>query len=318
MEPYLKAIKKVSYSPAGKLFSIAFHALPVDGHALLMDKYELHQYFSTREISLRTSENTSDSPGEIVLIGDPRFTMDSAELVTHRINKHENDRVFAINYNSVNRSGNGSSWANLPGTGNEVKKISYLFRKNNLSAQVFINDEASEENLKALSGHSPEILHIATHGFFLPEPDKTNGNVYTLSGNPMLRSGLVLAGANFAWSGNTPVAGVEDGIATAYEISQLNLNNTKLVVLSACETALGEIKGSEGVFGLQRAFKMAGVKQMIVSLWSVPDKETAELMTLFYTNWIKGNSMEKSFASAQSEMRKKHSPYYWAAFVLID
>ena len=98
----------------------------------------------------------------------------------------------------------------------------------------------------------------------------------------------------------------------------MNLSNTELVVLSACETALGDIKGSEGVFGLQRAFKMAGVKKRIVSLWQVPDKETAELMTAFYTYWMKGKTIEESFGQAQADMQKKYSPFYWAAFVLVE
>ena len=128
----------------------------------------------------------------------------------------------------------------------------------------------------------------------------------------------LLAGGNYAWSGKAPIAGVEDGVVTAYEISQLNLSNTELVVLSACETALGDVIGSEGVFGLQRAFKMAGVKKLIVSLWQVPDKETAELMTAFYTYWIQGKTIEESFSQAQADMRKKYSPFYWAAFVLVE
>ncbi|MFZ1856983.1 MAG: CHAT domain-containing protein, partial [Chitinophagaceae bacterium] len=176
-----------------------------------------------------------------------------------------------------------------------------------------------------LNGNSPQILHIATHGFFLPEPDKkreennfSNENTYTLADDPLLRSGLILAGGNYAWSGKTPIDGVEDGIATAYEISQLNLSNTELVVLSACETALGDVKGSEGVFGLQRAFKMAGVKKMIVSLWQVPDKETAELMTTFYNYWMKGKTINDAFTQAQADMRKKYAPFYWAAFVLVE
>ena len=128
----------------------------------------------------------------------------------------------------------------------------------------------------------------------------------------------MFSGGNDVWSGRTPVEGTEDGIATSYEISQLNLSNTELVVLSACETALGDVKGSEGVFGLQRAFKMAGVKKLIVSLWQVPDKETAELMTAFYSYWLKGKAVNEAFALAQAEMRKKYSPYYWAAFVLVE
>ena len=123
---------------------------------------------------------------------------------------------------------------------------------------------------------------------------------------------------NYVWGGKVPIEGTEDGIVTAYEIAQLNLSKTELVVLSACETGLGDVKGNEGVFGLQRAFKLAGVKKMIVSLWQVPDKETAELMRIFYGYWIKGKTISEALIQAQSDMRKKYSPYYWAAFVLVE
>ena len=135
----------------------------------------------------------------------------------------------------------------------------------------------------------------------------------------MMRSGLVLSGANHAWLESSAARdGIEDGILTAFEISQLDLSNVELVVLSACETGLGEIRGSEGVFGLQRAFKMAGVKKMIVSLWEVPDKESAELMTSFYSHWLSGKSIDEAFTQAQGNMRKKYDPFYWAAFVLVE
>ena len=213
----------------------------------------------------------------------------------------------------------------MPGTAQEINKIKELFNQNKITAKVFVQTAASEKNLKALDNKAPQVLHIATHGFFLPDPgeskiekDLGRTNAYTLAKEPLLRSGLILAGGNYAWSGKEPIEGVEDGIVTAYEIAQLNLSNTELVVLSACETALGDVKGSEGVFGLQRAFKMAGVKKMIVSLWQVPDKETAELMTIFYSNWMNGKTIEDAFLLAQSAMRKKYAPFYWAAFVLVE
>ena len=98
----------------------------------------------------------------------------------------------------------------------------------------------------------------------------------------------------------------------------MDLSKTDLVVLSACETALGDIKGNEGVFGLQRAFKLAGVKKMLLSLWKVPDAETALLMKLFYTYYLQGKTARESFTAAQKDMRRKYKPYYWAAFVLIE
>jgi len=323
LEPYLKGIKKISYSPAGKLFSVAFQALPVDSNTVVMDKYDLQQYTSTRQVALRTEEKKNIKPTNITLFGNASFAMDSLHLVKQKtVNASTNSTSI---YTPKKRSSESGVWSNLPGTAEEVKKIKQLFDENKISTKTFVQTTASEENLKALSGNSPQVLHIATHGFFLPDPEKKkrgmsfgNENAYSLADDPLLRSGLILAGGNYAWSGKTPIDGVEDGIATAYEISQLNLSNTELVVLSACETALGDVKGSEGVFGLQRAFKMAGVKKMIVSLWQVPDKETAELMTAFYTYWMKGKTIEESFSQAQADMRKKYSPFYWAAFVLVE
>ena len=144
----------------------------------------------------------------------------------------------------------------------------------------------------------------------------------------MLRSGLIMAGGNVAWQGKQTFEGREDGILTAYEISQMNLSNTELVVLSACETGLGDIQGNEGVYGLQRAFKIAGAKYLIMSLWQVPDKQTSLLMTTFYKKWLEtegpdkgGNKMTipDAFHAAQKELRDIGlDPYQWAGFVLVE
>ena len=135
----------------------------------------------------------------------------------------------------------------------------------------------------------------------------------------MIRSGLILAGANQAWQNKPSLSDREDGILTAYEISQMNLQNTELVVLSACETGLGDIQGNEGVYGLQRAFKIAGAKYIIMSLWEVPDRQTLNLMTYFYNYLAQGQSIRDAFKSAQDEMRLIFDDaYYWAGFVLVE
>lgn len=300
LEPYLKGIKKIVYSPAGKLYTVAFNALPVGEGKILMDKYELQQYTSTRQVALRNDADKG-RPKNILLFGDAQFSKKSTGIT-------------AVSTTNV--------WASLPGTADEVKKISQIFSQHHISEKSLLKLQASEENLKKLSGNSPQVIHLATHGFFLPEPVMNTGKMpsetFAQAQDPLLRSGLLLAGANDAWRGKVPSGGDEDGIATAYEISQLDLGRTKLVVLSACETALGDIQGSEGVFGLQRAFKMAGVDKMIVSLWQVPDKETGELMVSFYNNWLGGDTIGNAFYKAQSAMRKKYTPFYWAAFVLIE
>ncbi|MEO5948474.1 MAG: CHAT domain-containing tetratricopeptide repeat protein [Chitinophagaceae bacterium] len=319
LEPYLKGIKKIAYSPSGRLYSIAYQALPTDSNVVLMDLYQLQQYTSTRQIAMRTKESALIKPGSIALFGDADFSMDSLALVSKR-----NGRTTAFPTASI-RGIDNNIWPELPGTAEEIKQIRQLFENNKTATKFFVKATASEENLKGLNTDASKELHIATHGFFLPETNdkKKNdvvrkGNNYSRIEDPLLRSGLILAGGNYAWAGNKPVEGVEDGIVTAYEISQLDLSKTELLVLSACETGLGDVKGSEGVFGLQRAFKMAGVKKMIVSLWQVPDKETAELMISFYSYWFKGKTIKDAFAQAQADMRKKYSPFYWAAFVLVE
>jgi CHAT domain-containing protein len=320
LEKYLAGIQKVSYSPAGKLFGIAFHALPFDSSRYLIDKYQLQQYTSTRQIAFRGTADEKKQPGNIVLFGDALFTMDSLQLVRKKTANPSKD-LGNVSMISFNRSETAGSWNNLPGTADEVRQIAALFSQRKVPNRVFTQTEASEENMKSLNGESPVILHVATHGFFLPESKKRsagNENPYSLAKDPLLRSGLVLAGANYTWSGKKPLPGVEDGIATAYEISQMDLGRTDLVVLSACETGLGDIKGSEGVFGLQRSFKIAGVKNLVVSLWQVPDKETVELMTSFYSYRMEGKSIPESFNLAQTAMRRKYPPFYWAAFVLVE
>ncbi len=140
----------------------------------------------------------------------------------------------------------------------------------------------------------------------------------------MLRSGLYFAGANRRLSGKSTPSDLDDGVLTAYEASSLNLQGTELVVLSACETGLGEVASGEGVFGLRRALQVAGAESVLLSMWSVPDKETQELMTLFYQKWLSGKDKNQALREAQLEMRSrvksrygKDLPQYWAAFVLV-
>lgn len=170
---------------------------------------------------------------------------------------------------------------------------------------------------------------MATHGFFFPDPkieipqnltseESPKKNFYKLANDPMMRSGLLFAGANKFWGKPNENITTADGILTASEISNLDLSACQLVVMSACETGLGDIKGSEGVFGLQRAFKMAGVKNIIMSLWKIDDEKTVEFFDVFYANCFKGKSIHDAFQMAQTEMKVKYKPFYWAGFVLLE
>ena len=171
----------------------------------------------------------------------------------------------------------------------------------------------------------PQILHIASHGYFMTDLSETGNaaRVYgthtqSIAANPLLRSGLLLAGAEYSIL-NSPELKAEDGILTAYEAMNLRLNGTELVVLSACETGLGDIRNGEGVYGLQRSFLIAGAQSVMMSLWNVNDSSTAELMTLFYQNWLSGQSKHQALKQAQLSVKQQRAdPYYWGGFVLVE
>jgi CHAT domain-containing protein len=177
--------------------------------------------------------------------------------------------------------------------------------------------------------HGPRVVHIATHGFFLTDEEMTakaeaQGKQANLGEDPMLRAGLFFAGADRVRAGAAPEAGVDDGVLTAFEASQLNLEGTELVVLSACETGLGKELNSDGVFGLRRGLQEAGADAVMMSMWSVPDQETQELMSFFYAKWLSGMEKPEALRQAQLQEREvvrkrygKDLPFYWGAFVLI-
>jgi len=213
----------------------------------------------------------------------------------------------------------------LPGTKTEVEEIAKLLKAKSWNTTVYLGDNAKEEIIRKLQ--SPFILHIATHGFFLK--DLKTGRSEKIFGvepekameNPMLRSGLLFTGAdNTIQSLDTVGSGnSNDGVLNAYESMFLNLENTNLVVLSACETGLGEIRDGEGVYGLQRAFQIAGASTLMISLWQVSDEVTQKLMGLFYQNWLISGNKAQAFRLAQEEIKKKYpAPFYWGPFVLIN
>ena len=191
----------------------------------------------------------------------------------------------------------------------------------------YVETAGTEESFKALSGKHTPIIHIATHGFFFKDEEAQTKNYFQQFGfqetsikedNSLKRSGLVLAGGQRAWLGETIPDQVEDGILLAEEIVTMDLSGTDLVVLSACETGLGEIT-SEGVFGLQRAFKKAGVQTLVMSLWKVSDEATALMMRTFYENLLADKSKREAFSIAQQTVKAKYdSPYYWASFIMLD
>lgn len=327
IDNYLGGVEKIYYSAAGLLNTISFDAIPVNADKYLSDKYKLIAMTSTREIIKKSDESlhTTDSQ-KAVFYGGINYDSDTSKLRSglqrsantgslHRTRFIENDLL------------RGSGFQFLEGTLSEVQTIESLFNKKNIPAMIFSGDDATEESLKNLNNlNSPVCLHIATHGFFFPrqtnlsESGSVSENSYRSADNPLFRSGLILAGGNHVWKNQVIPPDLEDGILLASEVTEMYLPNTQLVVLSACETGLGDIEGSEGVFGLQRSFKMTGARFLIYSLWQVPDYQTSELMNKFYEGWLKGQLIHDAFRNAQSFMKTKYQgiPSDWAAFVLVE
>ncbi|MFC2106811.1 tetratricopeptide repeat protein [Bacteroidota bacterium] len=333
LDRLLEGIETVYYSPSGLLHTISFAAIPYNDSLLLSDKYDLVYLSSSANLVNPKSKSVDFIKANVALYGGLQYdaTVDEILANAKQYQQSGTDELLAYNQRSISisDSSRGGSWNYLNGTLEESENINDLLNGEGVSTTLYQDKEGNEESFKSLAGsNSPEIIHLATHGFFFPDPEKEKPDnmafisedrkVFRDSDNPLIRSGIILSGANLAWNGEDVPEGIDDGILTAYEVSGMDLYNTQLVVLSACETGLGDIKGSEGVYGLQRSFKMAGVDYLIMSLWQVPDKETSEFMTLFYTQLLKTNNIRDAFAETQKTMRDKYDPYYWAAFVLIE
>jgi CHAT domain-containing protein len=209
----------------------------------------------------------------------------------------------------------------LPGTEKEVEELQQLLKQKGWVTDEYIEKSASEEQVKVLS--SPKIFHIATHGFYTPAMEESDLEALTeseasVTENPLLKTGLLLTGAGDVLNKTKYNYNMESGILTAYEAMSLNLDQTDLVVLSACETGLGEVSNGEGVYGLQRAFLVAGAKVLIMSMFKVDDAATQELILNFYRKWLSTNNIRQSFIDAKKELRVDYpEPIYWGSFVMI-
>mgnify|MGYP000321341939 CR=1 FL=1 len=309
LESQVVGAEKVFLSPSGLLHKISFSAISKSENVYLCDAYDIEVKSST---------------GKIIDAGNQKQELNTASL------------YGGVDYNTENTD--QKIWKYLEGTKTEIDNINKILKNGKLDVSYFSSDSATEKSFKETAGSS-NILHIATHGFFYPDPNKikeeTEKNIeygeikfrgnqgyginsFVENRNPLMRSGLALAGANDVWSQQVKNDSIEDGVLTAQEVSNIDLRKTELVVMSACESGLGDIQGSEGVYGLQRSFKMAGVDFIIMSLWQVPDKETEEFMTIFYKNLTKKKDIKVAFSKTQKAMRKKYDPYFWAAFVLVE
>lgn len=273
----------------------------------ISDLYNIYRVTSTRE--LVTGYNAADSIAAIY--GGLLYDLDTNDPTIEGRNRETRSAEQPIPV--------------LKGTQIEADSIIHIINKSKtkaFKATPYMGAEGTEASFKALSGTHPRIIHVGTHGFFYSAADSIMIQRFNLGDNPLSHTGLFLAGADNKWFGDPIPEGQEDGFLTALEISTLDLRGLDLVVLSACETGKGEIH-SDGVFGLQRGFKMAGANSIFMSLWKVDDDATCTLMTSFYKNWMEGKSKHDAFEIAKQTVRSHtekgwDDPKYWAAFILLD
>jgi CHAT domain-containing protein len=313
LDTFLKGAKQVYYAPSGLLHRLSMESIPLSKGGILSDSFDLAYINSARNLLIINQLDKKIILADAAIFGGVDYDTEGVNAVTKN-----NLAMRSLTFTPSKKA----SWDYLKGTLQEGQAIDSILRQARISTTFLKEKNASEESFKALGAGlpSPSIIHLATHGYFFNRnTDTTENNAFMQSSQPLIRSGLILAGGNKTWQGKIPADGHEDGVLTAYEISHLDLNDTQLAVLSACETGLGDIRGSEGVFGLQRAFKMAGVRYLLVSLWSVPDAPTAQLMQHFFKNLVTNNNIRQAFKAAKESMRDNDpNPLNWAGFVLME
>jgi CHAT domain-containing protein len=322
LEEELKGIKNIYFAAERELHKIGIEYAPISDTENIGDKHNLYRLSSTRVLV----ENKAKSKKETaVLYGGLKYDLEKEELIAESRsgNYHPTSTSRAF---TADNSRYGVKY--LPGTLKEVEEISHIFSK---VPRLVTDISGTEESFKSLAGSSTDIIHLATHGFFWSNEDAKNRDYVTFlspnnkdkqsnEDNALMRSGLFFSGANIGLKGETLPDDVEDGVLTALELSNMNLGNVDMVVMSACESGLGETSG-EGVFGLQRGFKLAGANTLLMSLWKVDDEATQLLMTDFYKYYLSGKSKQESLRLAQQSLRRSteySDPEYWAAFILLD
>jgi hypothetical protein len=317
---------RVFFSADGELLITGIEYLPfvkpqANGQFYcLSDLFNMYRLSSTRELVLDKKEfNNRD----VAIYGGLRYDMETDGMIADaRHYQHKEVQDLAYSTRSTRYADKGLDY--LEFTKEEADSVAAIINTSPYFIQTvlpYTQYKGTEASFKNLSGKQKRVIHVATHGFFYNEDDATFSR-FGLGENPMVRSGLFFAGADNKWLGDSIPDGVDDGFLTSYEISNLDFRGLNLVVLSACETGRGSIKG-DGVFGLQRGFKMASAQSILMSLWKVDDNSTCFFMTEFYKNWIAGKSKHDALELAKQSVRSHKekgwdNPKHWAAFILLD
>lgn len=303
----------VYYVPSQMLFQVCLESLPLEDGTLLGDHYHFVRLSSARELVRKQNKSNAASA---VLYGGLQYDLEPNVMA-------ENAKQYDLSSLMVMRGGDivrgDSIFRELPGSKVEIERISEILKKSKFKVTPYIGVNGTEESFLSMHGKSPRILHLATHGFYYTPTEAEKVDYLRGYSDAMSLSGLIMSGGNAAWRGKELPAGTLSGVLTANNIAHLDLSNTDMVVLSACQTGQGNAT-AEGLYGLQRAFKKAGVGTMVMTLWSVSDKVATEFMIKFYESLVENDwDKHKAFEQTKSYIRTQHpDPYHWAAFVMLD
>ncbi|NDV65368.1 CHAT domain-containing protein [Bacteroides sp. 224] len=314
-------------SPVGLLHSVSFNTLKDISGNYAFEQMFIRNLLSTKDvIALKKYSYTNFSPKKAVLVGGADYDL-SPEKVKQRLTKIPPSNTVKGDAGRMLRSKRSVGFDYLPGTKEEVSYIDSCLSHNQWEVSVLTDEEATKTNwINLVKQQKPSLLHLATHGYYSAQEEAQESipgiaqSVYETAEDPLFRSGLLFTGCNYIWNKGLQTKVVDDGVLTAYEVSTLDLSMVDLVVLSACVTGLGDVQGNEGVYGLQRALRLAGAKNMIVSLREVFDQETSEFMKTFYSIWDKKASPLVAFRKTLVALKKEYpdSPEKWNGFLMIE
>lgn len=316
LKKYVAEGSTVYYVPSQLLFEVALESLPLPDGSLLGDHYKFVRLSSARELVRTYAPTLSADGASAVLYGGLQYDL-QAETMVAQAKQYDVSNLLVMRGADVR----GDSLYPLPGTRVEVMAIDSILRANRWQVQCRMDKDGTEESFLSMHGHSPRVLQIATHGFYYTPARAASVDYLKGYTDALSLSGLVLSGANTVWCGREVPEGVQDGILTGSEVARLDLSGTDMVVLSACQSAQGQAT-TEGLYGLQRAFKKAGVGTMVLTLWKVRDAVACEFMKTFYSQLASAAcrwNKHKAFDRAKAIIRAQYpDPSCWAAFVMLD
>lgn len=303
----------VYYVPSQMLFQVCLESLSLEDGTLLGDHYHFVRLSSARELVRKQNKSNAASA---VLYGGLQYDLEP-NVMAGNAKQYDLSSLMAMRGGDIVRG--DSIFRELPGSKVEIERISEILKKSKFKVTPYTGVNGTEESFLSMHGKAPRILHLATHGFYYTPTEAEEVDYLRGYSDAMSLSGLIMSGGNAAWRGEELPAGTLGGVLTANNIAHLDLSNTDMVVLSACQTGQGNAT-AEGLYGLQRAFKKAGVGTMVMTLWSVSDKVATEFMIKFYETLAKNKwDKHKAFEQTKSYIRTQHpDPYHWAAFVMLD